>query len=154
MSAFEVILHATDFSPESEQAFVLACDVARGQGARLVVVHVIPPSDCGAGDADLNLVNEDLPAVQSCREEFKRLQVQAHDLCLTFRIVAGYPVGMILNVARQEAADLIVIASKNDSHVRFQPYGSVADGVLRQAHCPVLCFRQPNASHLSGHPSK
>ncbi len=153
MSAFDVILHPTDFSAESDQAFQLACSVARDHFAKLVVLHVIPPSTFPDGDIDPDLLSEDRPAVRHCREQFDRLRALAGDVPLTFRLVLGYPVGMILNVARQEDAELIVIASHQHSQFHFQLHGSVAEGVLRQAHCPVLCLRQPNpgVSHVSGH---
>lgn len=150
MSSFDAILFATDLSEESDQAFQLACTVAREHRAKLVVIHVIPPIICPGSDAELDL-DEDRPAVRRCREEFEHLRTLAHDLPLSFRMVVGYPVGMILNAARQEAADLIVIGSHENSQFPFQLHGSVADGVLRRAHCPVLCLRQPNcnASNVS-----
>lgn len=153
MSAVDVILHPTDFSAESDQAFQLACSVARDHFAKLVVLHVIPPSILSNCDADEDLLDEDQPGVRHCREQFDRLRALAGDIPLTVRLVLGYPVGMILNVARQADADLIVIASQTHSQFHFQLHGSVADGVLRQAHCPVLCLRQPNsgASNVSGY---
>ena len=53
MSSFDVILHPTDFTEESEQAFSLACSIARDQFASLVIAHILP-AECrpaGAGAA-------------------------------------------------------------------------------------------------------
>jgi len=41
--AIRTVLHPTDFSERSEFAFRLACSLARGYGARLVVLHVAEP---------------------------------------------------------------------------------------------------------------
>jgi nucleotide-binding universal stress UspA family protein len=41
MFPLHVILHPTDFSPSSEQAFHLACSLARDHGARLIALHVL-----------------------------------------------------------------------------------------------------------------
>ena len=144
MNTFDVILHPTDFSTDSDQAFQLACGLARDQFAELVVVHVLAPSNCPDCDSDADLLKEDRPAVSNCRQQFQRMRSLAGDIPLSFRIALGYTVGTILNVARQEQADLIVIAShQQHSQFHFQLHGSVAEGVLRQAHCPVFCLRQP-----------
>src|SRR4051794_31209259 len=41
MLPIRVILHPSDFSPESEAGFALACALARDQGSRLLVVHAL-----------------------------------------------------------------------------------------------------------------
>ena len=56
MNTFDVILHPTDFSTDSDQAFQLACGVARDQFAELVVVHVLAPSSCPDCDSDADLL--------------------------------------------------------------------------------------------------
>jgi hypothetical protein len=91
-------------------------------------------------------LDDDRPEVHYCREQFNRLKALESDLPLSFRIVSGYPVGMILNVACEEAADLIVIASSRRNKPHLQLHGAVADGVLRQACCPVFCLKQPVAT--------
>ena len=143
MNTFDVILHPTDFSTDSDQAFQLACGIARDQFSELVVVHVLAPSNCPDRDSDADLLKEDRPAIRNCREQFQRMRSLAGDIPLSFRIVLGYAVGTILNVARQENADLIVVASHQHSQFHLQLHGSIAEGVLRLANCPVLCLRQP-----------
>lgn len=145
MIAFDVVLYPTDFSPESQQAFQLACTIARDHFARLVVVHVLPHS-ANSRDADcVELVTEKEPDFCRCRDQFQILSSLAGDVPVTFRLVTGYPVGSILKVAVEEEADLIVIASEQQQPLPIQLHGSVAEGVLRQAHCPVCCLRQPTS---------
>jgi nucleotide-binding universal stress UspA family protein len=143
MSTFDVILHPTDFSEDSDQAFQLACSVARDQFAALVVVHVLPPESCPERVSDDEPINEEWPIVRGCHEKFCHLKALAGDIPISFRIVFGYSVGAILNVAHEEKADLIVIASHQHTRFHLQLHGSVAEGVLRQTHCPVLVLRQP-----------
>ena len=145
MNTFDVVLHPTDFSTDSDQAYLLACGIARDHFSQLVVVHVLAPSNCPGCDSDADLLKEDRPAIRNCREQFQRLRSLAGDIPLFFRIALGSAVGTILNVAQQEKADLIVIASHQHSQFHLQLHGSIAEGVLRQAHCPVLCLRQPTA---------
>ena len=144
MSTYDVILHPTDFSEESYRAFQLACSLARDQFASLVIVHVLP-AECGSGggvgeDAGL----EDSEVVRNCREHFGRMKAMVGDIPISFRIVCGYPVGSILNVAHDEHADLIVVASHQHPQFYLQLHGSVAEGLLRQTHCPVMVLRQPS----------
>lgn len=148
MNTYDVILHPTDFSNDSDRAFQLACSIGRDQFAELVVVHVLAPSSCPDCDSDSDLMNNDRQILRDCRDRFQQMKAFAGDIPISFRIALRYAVGAILNVARQEHADLIVIASHQHTQFHLQLHGSVAEGVLRQSHCPVLCLRQP-ASQLT-----
>lgn len=146
MGSFDVILHPTDFSEDSDQAFQLACNMARDQFATLVVVHVLSPS-CGhlcRSEAELN--DDHSPIVEECREQFNRMKAIAPDIPVSFRLVFGNAVGAILKVAAEVNAELIVIASHRHDQFHLQLHGSVAEGVLRQTYCPVVVLRQPTTS--------
>jgi nucleotide-binding universal stress UspA family protein len=143
MSTYDVILHPTDFSDDSDRAFQLACSVTREQFASLVVVHVLPPECCPDSPSDDVSLDEELPIVRECYENFRRMKAQAGDIPISFRIVRGYAVGAILNVAHEENADLIVIASHQHTRFHLQVHGSVAEGLLRQSHCPLMVLRDP-----------
>ena len=143
MSTFDIILHPTDFSEDSERAFQLACSVARDQFASMVVVHVLPPETFPDRQSDDIAIDEELPIVCECYEHFCRMKAQAGEMPISFRIVRGYPVGAIQNVAYEENADLIVVASHNQSRFHLQVHGSGAEGLLRQTHGPVLVLRHP-----------
>lgn len=144
MAAIDVVLHPTDFSTQADQAFHLACSIARDHFARLVVMHVLPyGSEAPVGD--VAVVDETSTEYATCRESFQQMCAFAGDVPVTFRLVKGYPVGMILKVAREEDADLIVIASEQHRQSPFRLHGSVAEGVFRQSHCPVFCLRQPES---------
>jgi len=143
MNLFDVILHATDFSPEADEAFRVACAIARDHFSQVVVVHVMPPVDHGDAACIAAASDDNNWDAQRCKDEFNRMKALAEDVPITFRLVSGYAVGMILNVAHEEDADLIVIASSRRKKANLQLHGSVAEGVLRQAHCPVCCLRLP-----------
>ena len=143
MSSYDVILHPTDFSEDSDLAFQLACSIARDQFASVVVVHVLPPEFCPDGQSNDVALDTDLPMVRDCHDNFCRMKAQAGDLPISFRIVRGYSVGAILNVAHEENADLMVIASHQHTRFHLQVHGSVAEGLLRQSHCPWMVLRHP-----------
>lgn len=141
MTTCDVVLHPTDFSEEADQAFHFACAIARDQFATLVVMHVVPPSF--KADCEVDQSTYPVPEIQKCWDEFRRMKSLEMDVPIRFRVVAGYPVGMILNVACEEDADLIVMTSSHREKARLQLHGTVAEGVLRQAHCPVFCLKLP-----------
>ena len=53
----------------------------------------------------------------------------------------GAPAATIVKAARDWAADLMVIASHGRSSASRALLGSVAEGVMRNAPCPVLVVR-------------
>ena len=143
MSTFDVILHPTDFSEDSDLAFQLACSVARDQFASLVIVHVLPPEMSPAASVKSNQCDDESPVIRNCYENFCRMKALAGEIPVSFRLVYGYAVGAILNVAHEERADLMVVASHQHSHFHLQLHGSVTEGLLRQTHCPIIVFKYP-----------
>lgn len=143
MYFYDVILHPTDFSEDSDQAFRLACNMARDQFASIVVVHVLSPEHVQHCKPEAELNDDHSPVIEKCREHFNRMKAMAPDIPVSFRIVYGHAVGAILKVAGEVNADIIVIASHRHSQFHLQLHGSVAEGVLRQTHCPVVVLRQP-----------
>ena len=60
-------------------------------------------------------------------------------------IERGHPVEVITRFAQQREVDLIVIGSRGLSGVESFLLGSVSEGVLHHAHCPVLIVRAAHA---------
>lgn len=134
------ILHPTDFSPHSAAALRVARCLARDQGARLVLVHVVP-SERLAG-----VVSEGLMDLELGREALAWVQreVDAADLKYPVenRLRRGDPVAEILDTAGDTGCDLIVMGSHGRSGLGRLVLGSVAEAVLRKAPCPVLTIKE------------
>ena len=64
-----------------------------------------------------------------------------HDMAAKALFLAGHPAEQILQVAREEKADLIVIGAYGHQRYLEVFYGNTADGVIRGAICPVLICR-------------
>lgn len=138
------IVVATDFSAASRPAFAAAVDLARRDGARLVVLHVmVPPSP---------FVGDDLPGswleleARARRDAERRLaaaasQAERSGIATTGTLVKGVPAEVIVRVARREGADLIVTGTHGRSGLGRLFMGSVAARVLGTAKCPVLTVR-------------
>jgi universal stress protein A len=147
MLSFKYILCPTDFSEPSYEGLRYAIEMAAKFGAELGVVHVIPmvpqrPSDpnyvfsvpeyertlhSGAERQLLKLIEERIP------REIKVRPITGH----------GNAGKEILQIAEEQRADLIVIATHGLTGWRRVVFGSVAEQVVRSATCPVLTIRAP-----------
>ena len=115
-------------------------DVAREQGdkdARIILLHVIEDIP--------NWVAAEIPAGileksrQSIQEEMQAI-AKAASIKADVEVHAGHPYKTILDKAKEEGVDLIIIASHKPG---LQDYflGSTAAKVVRHARCSVLVVR-------------
>ena len=130
------ILHPTDFSEHSEFAFRLACALARDYGARLVLLHVLPPPIVVYGGG---LVPADLwRDVDEAKNRLRRMEANAHRVRVESTVMEGDPVDMILRAAEETHSDVIIMGTHGRTALPRLLLGSVAEAVLRKAPCPVL----------------
>ena len=132
------ILCPIDFSPNSGQAFTLACALAQDYAARLVAVHVAPPPVRGKALAELQ-------RYESAWEAFCQAHAPAPAVRVERCYKPGDPATRILGHAQDIAADLIVMGAHGRSGRGRDPLGSVATQVSRQARCPVLTVQGPES---------
>jgi universal stress protein A len=144
VSTIQTILHPTDFSERSESAFHLACLLARDHGARLIVLHVIPPP-VSHGE----VVARQQPngyREQMC-DWLHGLQAPGSGVDIDHRLTDGEPYAEILRVAEDDSCDLIVRGTHGRTSLARLLMGSVAEQVVRRTSCPVLTvkalFREP-----------
>jgi len=143
------IVCATDFSDAAEAAIVHAQGLAAALGAEILLLHV-------ASEAPLWSETVYTPAVRRVFEGQRAWAAAALDSWVVALAGAGVPararveVGVaweqILRVARDEAADLIVIGTHGRTGLNRLLLGSVAERVVREARCPVLTVRPPQGA--------
>jgi nucleotide-binding universal stress UspA family protein len=141
MLPIRTILHPTDFSASCRPAFELACALARDYSAALVIAHVVPPVRVFAPDG----IAVPFPAEEPYEARARLAQVHPTDghLEVEHRLLEGEPAEMILKLAADASADVIVMGTHGTGGlVRFL-VGSVAESVMRKAPCPVLTVREP-----------
>jgi putative phosphoribosyl transferase len=137
MLTIHTILHPTDFSEESLAAFHFASALARDYKARLVLLTVYSPplTEAEAVDHDrAEGIKEDL------RCKLRALKTDPI-LSIEYRIEEGRPADVILALAEEIRADLIVMGTYGQSSVRRLVMGSVTEEVNRGAKCPVVTVR-------------
>jgi nucleotide-binding universal stress UspA family protein/nitrite reductase/ring-hydroxylating ferredoxin subunit len=119
--SYKSVLVATDGSPTADRAARKAFDLARKLSAAVTLVFVGHPS---TGDPVLKDTSEAL----------------GEGVETKLRVVGGDPADRIVDVARAERTDLIIVGNKGMTGAsRF--LGSVPKKVLEQAQCDVLVAR-------------
>jgi nucleotide-binding universal stress UspA family protein len=140
------ILVPTDFSKCSQAAFEYGLQLARDFDAELRLVYVINPHAYPFGDkyaaldpAQLMRETEDA-AQKTMRSMAARAKARN-----AVRVLHGSPAMEICNAANEDI-DLLVISTHGRTGLAHILIGSVAEHVVRYAHCPVLVIPSPPSS--------
>lgn len=146
MPTIRTILLATDFSDASEAALGYARTIAATFGASLHVLHVLEDLAAHAWTTEVYVAA--LPGVheemeRQARERLDALltpeERQRQDVTLALR--SGSPFVEVVRYAREAGADMIVLGTHGRGAIAHMLLGSVAERVVRKAHCPVLTVR-------------
>ena len=131
---FEKILVGTDGSESATRAVARAVDIARQDGAQLVVVHAHPDPNVGYALAD-----DDSPTLDKANEIVREIETKhAADIAVRTVVRAGEAAGVLLDVAEEEKVGLIVVGNKGMTGGRRFLQGSVPNRVSHHAKCDVL----------------
>jgi nucleotide-binding universal stress UspA family protein len=132
------ILAAVAFDVTGEQALLQALSlVAENPSTELHVVHVVTSELSGiAAMRDTDSQLEQAPAV--LRERIEQAWQKRPAAKVIAHIRPGPAVETILQVAVDIEADLLIVGSHRLRGIPKLVLGSVAERVLREAHCPVL----------------
>jgi nucleotide-binding universal stress UspA family protein len=128
-----------DFSDESIEALDTALSLATGPSS-VHLVHVLPELSLGeAGVIWDEIKNEN--RIEHAREAIVAKLSDPKYAELKIDVEIGDPGHRIADVAKKLSADLIVMPSHGRTGIAHMLIGSVAERVLRLAHCPVLVLR-------------
>ena len=144
MSAtFGKILLATDGNEDSTRAALAAADLSMLTGARLHVVHVWtgapPPAYPGRALDDYSRLAAE-EAGEILRRHAWYARVDGAEVAGE-HLRAGKPAEEITALAEELDADLVVLGSRGAGWLKRLVTGSVSEGVVRGAPCPVLVVR-------------
>ena len=150
MARIARIMVPTDFSAPADAALDYARDVARQFGASIDLVHVFDdPFTSGAfvGDGTVVMPFELREAAEKYAREQLDSRHAAHAAALagsSTSFLMGPPAKCLVEHAKENKADLIVMGTHGRTGLGHLLLGSVAERVVRTASCPVLTTRQPN----------
>ncbi len=132
------ILLATDFLPSSDVALQYARTMAQQHGAKLYLLHILPPTPHIS--VPLDRAPELDGTLAAAEEQLKRL-VQGDSLRQLVReplVERGDIEDVIPATIKQHDIDLVVLGTHGRRGVRKLLLGSVAEQIFRLAACPVL----------------
>jgi len=141
-SPYKRILFCTDFSENAGHAFDYALDaVRRRPGSTLYLLHVIPEPEAQFWKTYLYEVDEiDNKAKQDIDAKIAETYLprvpEGVDFQVEMRI--GKEAAEILEFARKNRIDLIVIGRQGGSALGDMLFGTITEKVVRRANCPVL----------------
>lgn len=150
MLAIKNILHPTDFSRASEEAFRFAVSLARDYGAKLTVLHVAEPPVIAYGEGPVPF--NPVEYKEALRQRLHQLQAHDPEVKVEWDLIEGHPATEILRTAEEVPCQLIVLGTHGRTGLSRLLLGSVAEQVLRNARCLVLTVKSglENAHNMPG----
>ncbi len=145
------VLAATDFGPSSKAAVHAAAELAKELASDLLLVNVVKP--VAVAEQWQHYVNHfDEEHLARARAHLAR---DAHELLdeireCSYAAALGEPAEAIATLSRERSSGLIVMGLANRHDFEGARPGSVAYGVVRAAHIPVLVV--PRTSDLAEQP--
>lgn len=137
----KTILVAVDFSAITPAVVEQAARIAHDASAGLFLLYVGPPEADFMGQQIYRKVVED-EVPEPLRESYEALRqlqskLRRRGLEVDSLYVRGKAIESILEEARRVDAEMIVVGSHKGGAI-YRLLGSVSEGVLRGARCPVL----------------
>ena len=156
----ETILYATGLGPGSPYIFRYALALARQHKAKIVAVHSMEPlSTFGQSLVEQYLSHDSSEQMHGKARETvqakmqKRMEKMCTDECdhvpqcdnpvSAIHVLEGYPAQIIVKLANDVSADLIVMGAQSHGKVSEIMMGSTTRKVLHNATQPVLVVRIP-----------
>ncbi|BAI81243.1 universal stress protein [Deferribacter desulfuricans SSM1] len=153
MIEIKKILCPVDFSETSNYALTYAIDFAKVFNAELELFHVIfDESQIVAFYLpQVTFQNFDKELEEAAKKEMDKLVEDFEELKnvnYSVKFAKGTPFLEIINEAKENSFDMIVIGTHGRTGLEHALFGSTAEKVVRKAPCPVFTVR------LKGHKFK
>lgn len=140
------VLAATDFSPLGDAAVATGTSIAQAGGGTLSVIYVADPPPpfsqplldrIGPADPDELWTRQPRRSVAALLGRLRAEHLEARGF-----VRVGTPWREIVGLSQELGADGIVVGSVGHSALERLLLGSTAEGVVRNASCPVLVVRR------------
>lgn len=157
MLLFEKILVPLDGSEHSLRALESAIQIAKKFGGKITLIHVYSvtvrpvimpePTTLAPPGVPVMTPTEVSKVVEATRKAGANIladgeqKVKAEEIQVETMLVEGHTVEEITRTAKEDKFGLIIIGARGISRIREILLGSVSDGVIRNAPCPVLVVK-------------
>jgi nucleotide-binding universal stress UspA family protein len=141
-TGFHEILVPTDFSECSMKGLVYAKAFAKQFKSKITLLnsihfqYYVASDECARYDLPRLMQHADVVARDQMRELFEKTDWEGLDVETSLQ--TGHPGQQICEHARDSDVDLIVISTHGSTGLTHLLLGSVAEYVVRHAHCPVI----------------
>ncbi len=141
---YKKVLFCTDFSENSDYAFGFAYGIAKRDGGKLYILHVIRENPQQAS-IEYVLDDETIAAIrrriqEEMENQFRQHYVKYMENSVPFELVTrpGREDEEIIRFGREKGVDIIVLGTHGRTGASHVFFGSVAEKVLRHSPFPVF----------------
>jgi nucleotide-binding universal stress UspA family protein len=137
-AGLKTIVVATDLEGRSQAALEYACKLASAYGARIVLAYGLDPLEYAAVDTVPGGVLHGMPeraraVLDKMTDDLSREGIRSHS-----EVRQGTVAQMLLDVARQYDAGLIVVGTEGGEGAGPVAVAAIAEELVRRSPCPVL----------------
>ncbi len=136
------ILVPVDFSKATDRILEVTANMAKAVEARVTVMSVAPREpDIFGRQLTRKVITEPVP--EDVRERYDQLaacakRLEDEGVTVKSLLVRGDRVPAIMREVEHEKADLVIMGSHGRGGLYKRIVGSVSEGIMREAECPVL----------------
>lgn len=142
---FKKILVALDGSQKSEKALDFALDLAEKYSAEILLFSTVPPISSIISavypGSDKYYAASKARHEQVLEDALKKAKKLQPNLNILKKLIEGRPADKIINTAKLEKYDLIIMGDRGLGGIKEFFLGSVSDRVADTATCPVLIVK-------------
>jgi nucleotide-binding universal stress UspA family protein len=150
------VIIGIDDSPQSNAAVEMAKTMTWPLGTRFIVLSAVrielgahSLADTGGATVIQEIQERQTKAHQELAARVER-DLKAAGLLTTGRVETGDPRDVLVHVAENERADLVIVGSHGRTGLAKMLLGSVASHVVTHAPCGVWVVKQPRVSGGTG----
>jgi nucleotide-binding universal stress UspA family protein len=138
---FEKILVPFDGSEHSLKALQVALQIAEKFNGTITLIHVYSIGGFAISPTPVHEFIEAIRKVGAGILADGEKRVRAEGVQVETLLIEGHAVEQIVKTCREGKFDIIVMGARGLSRIKEMLLGSVSDGVIRHACCPVLVVK-------------
>lgn len=131
------ILVPIDFSESNQTLNGYASVLAQATGAKITYMHVSQPDVPYGSYAYIDVEQEEARD----QKQLESIEPTLPGIRAEHVVTLGAPAEKIVDYARENGVDLIVMGTHGRTGLRRALMGSIAESVVRHAECPVLALK-------------